>query len=93
MEKSIHKMELDLGHVEYRESFPFKERFTFTSVDEAERDCIVTVTADVTRTGSQYLLEAEVGCDLKTDCSRCMKRFVYRVNTSFKIVFQCGEKV
>ena len=93
MEKDFHRMELDLGHVEDRESFSFKEEFTLPSHDGGENECRATVLAEVTRAGSRYLLEVKVECDLRADCSRCMNLFDYKVNTDLKIVFQRGEKV
>ncbi|MBN2071380.1 MAG: DUF177 domain-containing protein [Candidatus Krumholzibacteriota bacterium] len=85
-------MELDLGHVEDRESFSFSEGFELPSFDGGENDCRAVVEARVTKTGIRYLLEAKVDCVLSTECSRCGIPFDHFVSTEFEIVFQRGER-
>ena len=62
MEKDFPKMELDLAHVEERESFLFDERFELRSLEGGEMRCRVSVKADVTKAGSRYLLRAAIDC-------------------------------
>lgn len=93
MEKDFPKMELDLGHIDERESFSFNERFQVPAHDGSELECSVSVKAEVTRTGSRYLLEADVDCMVGAECSRCLEPFEHRVETAFQLVFQRGEGV
>ncbi|MBU8922512.1 MAG: DUF177 domain-containing protein [Bacteroidales bacterium] len=86
-------MQLDLAHVEERESFSFDERFEIPSAEGGKMECRVLVTADVTRTGSRYLLRAAIEGVIRTDCSKCLELFDYRIETGFDLVFQGGASV
>jgi uncharacterized protein len=93
MEKDFPKMELDLGHIEDRESFSFDEGFGIPAPEGGELACRTAVTADVTRTGSRYLMQAGVSAVIKAECSRCLGPFEHKLETGFELIFQRGEKV
>ncbi len=86
-------MEIDLGHVEDRETFTLSQRFRISSREESGTDCRVTVVAAVSRIGNRYILEAPVKGVVKAICSRCLEPFEYEIDTSFQLVFQRGENV
>ncbi len=93
MEKDFPKMELDLAHVEERESFLFDERFELLSVEGSTMQCQASVTVDVTRAGSRYLLRAAIDCSIRAECGKCLEPFDLRIETGFDLVFQGGENV
>jgi uncharacterized protein len=93
MEKNIPKMELDLAHVQERESFLFDERFGLPSVEDGTMQCQASVKVEVRKTGSRYLLRAAVECSIRAECSKCLEPFDQMIETGFDLVFQGGEGV
>lgn len=93
MDKEFPKMELDLAHIAERETVSFEEKFRIPSPGDEEMECVTKVAADVTRTGSRYLMRAGIDCTVRTGCSRCLELFDHRFSTGFDLVFQRGENV
>lgn len=93
MEKDFPKMELDLAHVVERETFSLREKFPVPAPGGGTMQCDSAVTAEVSRTGSRYLLRASVTSILEAECSRCLETFEHRLETSFDLVFQRGENI
>ena len=83
-------MELDLGHSEDRDSFTFEGEFPVRGPEGEDMPCRASVSAETTRTGSRYLLEGGIEAVVRSECSRCLKSFDYKVVARFELVLQRG---
>ncbi len=81
-------MQVDLGHVEGRNTFEFHESFGLFETELGDYGCDASVTAAVTSMGNRYLLEAKVGCRVRGRCDRCLEDCALRIDTQVDMVFQ-----
>lgn len=91
MKRDFKGMELELGHVDERESFSFSEEFQVPIQEGRTAGCKAEVTGTIVKTGSRLLLEARVICRLSVECNRCLEQFDMPVDTSFNLVFHRGR--
>ena len=85
-------MRVDLRHSGDRETFTFKEEFPVRGPEGDDIPCRAAVTAESTRTGSNYLLEGTINADVSGECSRCLETFDFRIVAEFKLVLQRGGR-
>ncbi len=85
-------MNLDLGHIEERETFSFQERFTVPTQEDGASECDTTVTGTIVRTGSRLLLDAHITGEVHVACDRCLSEYNLPIDTDFNLVFHRGTR-
>jgi uncharacterized protein len=90
MEKEFPRIELDLGSIETHKNLTFNEDFSVPGPDGNNLECRVLIEAEVTRTGSRYLVEGGIKFVVGADCDRCLVPFEYKADTRFDIMLQKG---
>ena len=83
---------MDLGHIEEREEFSFRARFTVPTQEDVSSECDATVTGTIVRTGSRLLLDARIRGEVHVECDRCLGEFAWSVDTGFNLVFHRGTR-
>jgi uncharacterized protein len=83
-------MGIDLRHSGDRETFTFEEEFPVRGPDGEDLPCRAAVTAESTRTGSNYLLEGRVEAVIGIGCDRCLKAFDFRLVAEFSMMLRRG---
>ena len=84
-------MNLDLGHIEERETFSFQERFTVPTQENVASECDTTVTGTIVRTGSRLLLDAHITSEVHVACDRCLSEYNLPIDTDFNLVFSSRD--
>ncbi len=80
-------MMLDLGRMENREGFSFRNEFSIETEEGGTARCRAEVEGTVARRGGRLLLEASVESSTEFECSRCLENFELRIDTELDLVF------
>ena len=80
-------MLLDLGRVEKREGFSFRNEFSIETEEGGTARCRAEVEGTVAHRGGRLLLEASVESRTELECSRCLEKFELRLDTEIDLVF------
>lgn len=80
-------MLLDLGRLETKEQFSFRNEFSIETEGGGTARCRAEVEGTVARRGGRLFLEASIESIAELECSRCLEDFELRLDIEFDLVF------
>ena len=84
-------MELDISSTRERKPFSFQKVFNVNVERSGTVECDASVTGHVHRMGSRIIMHADVSCNVRMECGRCLTRFDLPLETDFDMVFHMGQ--